>query len=275
MKSVIISLLALIFTSSAAEFVIVSQPGKLSIFDQYEQPLSEEDKKQLLPNSPFQIINRNELMGDQITEALRFSYQGRTFFLRKGDGTSAFLQKTLTNCTVINDTVQLKSDIRMSGGTSPGGSSFPAKAGQKVIRVFRRGNDFYLLLPGQNERYGWYSGPSSVFLTSAAPQVAVKSDDLSSIEQIVKKRIDAVNDTYRSMFDFFNEVTNQQKSIPSWTVTVEKKSINCKLSGPSQVIGQLEQSTRYIVQDLEQSLLGKPFTVSYTPGKIEIGPRQE
>jgi len=41
MKSVIISLLALIFTSSAAEFVIVSQPGKLSIFDQYEQPLSE------------------------------------------------------------------------------------------------------------------------------------------------------------------------------------------------------------------------------------------
>ena len=72
MKSVIIPLLALIFTSSAAEFVIVPQPGKFSIFDQYEQPLSEDDKRQLLPNSPFQIINRDELMGDQITEALRF-----------------------------------------------------------------------------------------------------------------------------------------------------------------------------------------------------------
>ena len=71
-----------------------------------------------------------------------------------------------------------------------------------------------------------------------------------------------------------NHITNQGKLIPSGSVVTIKNAIQCRLSGSSQMTGQLEQSTRYIVQDIEQSLLGKPYSVSYKSGLIEIGPRE-
>lgn len=262
---------------TAADIVIVPQLQDFAIFDQYEQPLSDTEKNRFPPFSPFQVIKRNELMGDQITEAVRLSCQGRTYYLpKKNKSTDKLLLKALVNCSILNDSVLLKKDIKVYTGSTSGTPSFTIKADQQVIRVFRHGNNHYLLTSGQNGRYGWYSGSADVFHAgkTTVKATSARQNDLAGVEQIVKKRIQAVNETYNSIFGYFNQMTNQDKLIPSWTVVTVKSAIQCRLSGSSQVTGQLEQSTRYIVQDIEQSLLGKPYSVSYKSGLIEIGPRE-
>ena len=56
-----------------SRFIIISDPLKLSIYNQYEQS-STSLKRVASSNTPFQIVNRNEY-GDQITEALRGSFR--------------------------------------------------------------------------------------------------------------------------------------------------------------------------------------------------------
>ncbi len=277
MKLSLISILISAVLLSAADFLIVPQPQDFAIFDQYEQPLSDTGKNRFPPFSPFQVIKRNELMGDQITEAVRLSCRGSTYYLPRGNKTTdKLLLKILGNCSILNDSVLLKKDIKVYTGSPSGAPSFTIKADQQVIRVFRHGNNHYLLTSGQNGRYGWYSGSADVFRAgkTTVKVTSTRQDDLAGIEQIVKKRIESVNETYHSIFGYFNHMTNQGKLIPSWSVVTIKNAIQCRLSGSSQMTGQLEQSTRYIVQDIEQSLLGKPYSVSYKSGLIEIGPRE-
>ena len=49
------------------DFLIISPTSKLSIFNQFEQILTETDLKYSL-YTPFLIVNRKETLGDQITE---------------------------------------------------------------------------------------------------------------------------------------------------------------------------------------------------------------
>jgi hypothetical protein len=46
--------------------------------------------------------------------------------------------------------------------------------------------------------------------------------------------------------------------------------MRCWLTGPKTYSSQLEQSTRYLVNDIENMLIGKPFSVAYREGEILI-----
>lgn len=266
-----------ILAATKADFLIVSHPQKLSIYNRYEQPLPESEWNQFLPYAPFQVIRKNELLGDQITEALRFSYQGNHFFLLTDDKgnivnkTGVQYLKTFQQTMVYNDTVYLRSPVSLFESYPSNGSSFSVGKDERVIRIFKYNSSFYLLHE-KPLRYGWYTGRSDVFRKIQVVPMA-ETVNTADIQNRIQSRLDAANESYGQIFSFFNQVTNQQKSIPQWKLESTGSTITCNFVGSNLVSSQLEQSTRYIVQDIEQILLGKPFTVTYSAGRISIDRR--
>ncbi len=265
-------------TEKKGDFLIVSNPSKLSIFNQFEQILTETDLKNFPPYPPFLIVNRKETLGDQITEAIRCRYQGQTCFLlldEKGNLKGLSSQQyhnIFKNCLIINDTVLLNQSTNAYQKYPSGGSITKCSAGQSVARIFRYSNSYYVFIPDKKV-YGWINSGPSVFKTASKNIAESKAFSINDIYEIVENRLKAVNETYNQYFEFFNDLTHQDKSIPQWKLHNDGKRLKCTLSSSAQISEQLQNSTRYVLQDIEQILLGKPFSIQYNSGEITISPR--
>lgn len=265
---------------SAAQgtFYVISNPEKVSILNQYEQPLTELEKKQLFSFVPFEIINRNEILGDKLTEAIKCKNLGETYFLLKNDkgdlltSGQIYYQKFFSG-TILGDTVETTRPVVLSERFPSEGKQIKVSAGEKTVRIFQSGNSVCLFKISSPRQYGWCSDPGALKKTRAAIQKSASLSDDSLIVERIRKRLQLANDTYRQYFDYFNNLTSKQKSTPMWEIKKEKSSVFCTLKGSQETIDQLQESTRYIVQDIEQLLLGKSMTVAYTNNQIIISPR--
>jgi hypothetical protein len=267
-----------LWSINAAEFLILSNPQNLSIYNQFEQVLSTPEKNLLLSFAPFEVVKRKELLGDQISEVLKGVYQGKTYFILKNENgnfsgnNASVYQKYIQGCTVLNDSVQLKRAISLSEKTTSGKITFQCKEGESITRVFQHNSSYYLLKRGKPGRYGWYSGSPDVFRKTKT----IQKLEVSNTEEIlpgVQSRLNSANQNYEQYFGYFNDLTQKQKSIPKWSLKREGQTIRCTLNSSQQINTELQSSTRYILQDIEQMLLGKPYIVTYNPGEITINPR--
>jgi hypothetical protein len=256
-----------------SDFLIITNPDKLSILNHYEQPLSTSEKKDLLPYMPFMIVNQKEVLGDQITEAVRCKNLGNTYFLiKKDDGgfvsTANVTFQKLNGCTVLNDTAEVVKSFVLSQKFPVKGIETPISKGESVIRIFQNGTNIYVLTLGKNQ-YGWCTTPG-VLQKTKKTEKAAKPADISDISLNIQRKIDNTNELYKAYFGYFNQLTNQQKSIPYWEMAKEADGIHCTLKGSQSTIQQMQSSTNYIVQDIEQLLLGKPFSVTRSGNQIII-----
>ena len=55
---------SLVFPETTADFLIVSDPRIYTIYDQYQQPLSSADKTSLGSYAPFQVVEKDVLIGE-------------------------------------------------------------------------------------------------------------------------------------------------------------------------------------------------------------------
>ncbi|MDO5575726.1 MAG: hypothetical protein Q4F84_01490 [Fibrobacter sp.] len=259
--------------ANSADFLILSSPSDLTILNHFEQTVSADEKKQIiLPYSPLQIIEKNTTLGDQITEALRFEYKGKTWFIQKNEkgnfaGLKQGYQKTFQKCELINDTVTLTKSIRIYE-QYPSSGKFSTVSPGSVERVFKFQNCYYVYSFENPQKYGWYSGASSVFekKKTVSKSSLIQSDFVNRIES----RLKTINEMYTGFFGHFNDITNQQKSIPVWTTEKSGSVIKCKLVGSVEIVDQLEMSTQYVVQEIRQILAGKPYMADYQNGEIII-----
>ena len=260
--------------AAQSDFLIITNPDKLSILNQYEQPLTELEKKLIFPFMPFQIINPKEILGDQITEVIRCTNLGSTYFLLKNEsggftGNDHITFQKISKCIVLGDTVEVVRDFTLSQKFPTKGIESTIKKGESCIRIFQNGSNTYLLGLGNPQRYGWCAA-SGVLKKAIKIENSEATVDLVDIGQRVQKRLDAANELYKNYFSYFNDLTDQQKSIPYWQTFSENGGYRCTLKGSRQTIAQLQQSTDYIVQDIKQLLLGKPFSVNNSGDQIII-----
>lgn len=256
-----------------ADFLILSNPSDLTILNHFEQTASSDEKKQhFLSYSPLQIIEKNTTLGDQITEALRFEYQGKNWYIQKNenggfDGLKQGYQKTFQKCELVKDTVTLTKSIRIYEQYPSAGKFFTISSGS-VERVFKFQNCYYVYSFASPQKYGWYNGSPSVFekKKTVSKKSMVQSDFVNRIES----RLKDINEMYAGFFGHFNDITNQQKSIPVWTTEKSGTVIKCKLVGSVEIVDQLEMSTLYVVQEIRQILAGKPYMADYQDGEIII-----
>jgi len=85
----------------------------------------------------------------------------------------------------------------------------------------------------------------------------------------VQQDIGDVNRVYQGLYTYFNKQTGQQRPVPHWDVQNSKGLIVCSLQNrPSSI--DLTLSTKYLIKDLENAVLGTPLKVSGSTDHIEI-----
>jgi hypothetical protein len=264
----ILVVVALVKQADASEFFTFLSIAKVTLLDSYEQPMSESDRNALGSGFPLEIINNNITLGDQITDAIKCKNNDRFYYLLR-DESGSFTGSTKTSfqkhtaVTSLWDTVELTSNATLSTA-----SPQLLSKGTTVIRVFQKAGSTYVFAPERNV-YGFVQGTSMFRKRTAAFSQPVKVTTNDIIESI-KRRLDAANERYTSTFNFFNTHTGQQKSVPSWYIESDGKTMICTLKGSKQTITQMEHSTSYIVKDIEHFLLGKPYSVRYDNYQITI-----
>ena len=272
------------FSQGTADYLIVDKPEKYTVLNQFQQPPSEPERNELAPYSPMQIIDAEETLGDQVTKAVRCELNGKTWFLQKDDagkllGTGAKNGcALLKGCTIVNDTVFIThaNELQFYIGVKPGAQKGFLNKAERIVRVFKYGNTWYVFRGIRPAQYCWCS---FTIAGSYHKSITVRQEADTAIaldvEGKIIDRFRNANIAYQQYFDHFNSVTGQSKKIPVWQYSVQSKTIHGFLNAPYRNTSLLEESTRYITRDLENVLMGKPYVVRSENGDITISPKPE
>jgi hypothetical protein len=276
-------LYALSYPQKTADFLVLEQPERFTILNQYQQPLSDKERAALAPGFPLQIINAEETLGDQITRAVQGSFDNRTWFLQKDDsgnllgGSENNGVRTYKGCTVAYDTVDIVKDnsIRFSEKAASGSGTQFLKKGENIKRIFQYRGQWYVRRAGRAAAFGW-SSFSDAPAWRRIKAVAVADTGISDfLQQRIIERFRTANNTYRKYFSHFNKITGKEKTIPQWQWDLgQALIIHCYLNAPYRTGSQLEESTRYLVRDLENMLIGKQYEVVCEKGDITLKPKE-
>ena len=279
-------LLALLsFSAFGAEpvrdFLVIGTPSACALYDQYEQLLSDVQKKALPANAPFEIINGRQLMGDQITQAMRLGLLGSVYYLMLDEkGNMAGVPQTAAavrykRCSPRYDTLVVTvPSLTLTQRPSAGGALGTLHKGETVLRIFTWRGSSYLLGSGSRPVFGWAGASGNILRPVAARHPAgVSGDAFAQLHLRIMKRLKDANGQYDTLFSYFNSRTRQEKTAPQWIAETTEGYHRYILQGSDEIIRSLESSTLQIVKEVEQLLLGKPYLASYRHGVITIGPR--
>jgi hypothetical protein len=265
------------FHAVASDFALLDSPQSFTIFNQFEQPLVESEKKGLLPFCPLQILQTDARLGDQITRAMQCSYDQKTYYLLK-DGQGAIIGNkgqlhVLKGCALVGDTVEIvKEGVVAIFGKSlvSSVSRLALPIGTRLVVLFRYGNAYYSLQTSPARRYGWVGASSRDSwkrVKQAAPIIDVSITEALSAQ--LRQRIASANGSYQTFFERFNSSVGQRKSVPKWSEE-GTTPLSWSLSEPYGHTGELDASTEYIIKDLREILIGKSFSVRCEKGRIVI-----
>ena len=277
----ICSLVACAFSQKYADFIILSNPGSYSILNQYQQPVSEQEKALFVENTPILVENENEMMGDQITRALRFVFGGTTWFLQKdeagnlvGDKGKQFRQ-SYRKCGVLGDTVQITEDkaVPFSQQYPPAARGAFFAKGESIVRIFSYGGSFYVRRGGTRPEYAWSAlAPKSAW--KRLEHAAEKPQGLTGyLSDMIVRRFAEANTAYGEYFGHFNALTRQEKTVPVWQCEARGGEVRCTLNLPYRNTPQLDESTQYLVRDVENMLIGKQCEVVAGKGEVLVRPK--
>ena len=261
---------------AGGDFLVVENIDHLQVYNKYQQEASAKDRQVLVPFVPMKILNANDVLGDGFSFCMQVEIDGQIFYLLK-DKNSSLLRsellgfcKTFSNTTALLDTVQI-----LTGQTitfSPITSSVRTlQTGEKVFRVFGYQNTSYCRTLDTSPQFWWidFRGKNNGKHWSILKRIAPINFSISSdVVHKTRARIEEVNRVLKSLFSFFNSQTRQNKPPPQWNIESSRKAILCTLQGTTG--NEFEQSTFYLVNDLENILLGSEFEVIHTPTRIEI-----
>jgi hypothetical protein len=271
---IILSAITAIHSKETADFIILDQPSKFTILNQYQQPASESDLASLIPNAPLKVVASDETLGDQITRVLLAEYNGKTFYLQK-DEKGVFLGKgafqTLKNCELIDDTVTVVAEktIAFSSQKTHSSANGYVVKGEIVVRLFRNNDLFFVKRSSPSVRYGWTFGPQAAW----KKVVVVASVDTGMATLVLEKVLDRfkkANQSYSVYFEHFNQVTGSQRSVPAWKWEKQGETIHCFLNAPYKSTLMLEESTQYLVRDIENLLIGRQYEVIADRGDVLV-----
>ncbi len=274
----ILTLTIFIHAQERADFIIIGNPHAYLILNKYQQPLTERERKKIHPFSPFQIINKKDTLGDGLTPAEKVRFCNKIYYLQKDENDNYITKKSdvyfkiFKGCKILEDSIEVtrqKAILLSEKYPSQGNKQYIAK-GKLIKRLFRYQNYTYVLYKNVRESFGWCSIASR---SNWKPYASLSKEDYKLTESLksrVRAKIQSINKIYEQYFISFNKITNGLKSVPVWKCLVGSNSIKCSLSGSYKKSAQMEESTRYIVHDLENMFIGKPFEVVYKKGEIVI-----
>ena len=265
-------------SATGVDFVVVENVDRLQIYNKYQQEASALERQRVATFVPMKIVKTDDMLSDGFTRCMQVVIDGETFFLLKEKegslartGSLGFIE-TFHNVTSLLDTVEILSNHAVSFNHVNSSSRQSLPANERILRIFRHGNLTYCRRLSATAGYGWMDlaekreGRDWVVLRSATSASVLIPDD---IVQKVRARVDEVNRVLARLFDHFNNQLHQQKPVPQWTLETSGNMISCLLQGTTEP-DSFHESTRYLIGDIENIVLGTELQVVSSPGRIEV-----
>ena len=269
---------------SVSSFLVAERPDRLLIYNKYQQQITPRERAILAPFVPMRIVRNDDLLGDGFTPCMTVEIAGAFFYLVKGkEGELAGADRAgairrFSDVAAIGDTVTVLTNGLFQVALPVGEARRSIRRGDRLVRYFQEGDRTYVGTLDQSPIYGFTRLPASARGQSwnIARNTIVEgpTEIPQRVLNAVRENIEEVNRVYQGLYVFFNKQTSEQRPVPRWTMSGSQRTIVCTLNNrPSGA--DLSQSTKYLVKDLENALLGTRLRVSGTPDHIEIRMEQE
>ncbi len=268
---------------STADFLIIERPQALTIFNQFQQTLTSEQKAALGSFAPLQIIEPQALLGDEITLALKGKINGQYFYLLQNadrqivNRNFAGLVKRYRRCTVLNDTVRiLKKNIRLFAPWTPGLRTIRKLGKEQLLHlIFKTKGYYYVRLIPDKSVYGWLSASAARYCRKTAVLPVIKSSlPEARLRQRIENRFMAANRKYGVLFSYFEGKGYAARPVPRWQNEAGRRKLIFRLQ-PSESAAGLKRSTEILLRDVQGDLIGSGWRARYEKGQIIIESSKE
>ena len=267
--------------NTSGDVFIVEHPQRLLLYNKFQQPSSDRERRAIPSFVPMLILKSSDMLGDGFTPCMKVQLDNDVcYLLRDTDGTlagsaSAGYSHVYYHVTLLDDTLQVLRDGRMTLKSPTGSSNRRLRKGELIVRAFRDGVLTYVWASGPPPSYGWVTlgnaneGSAWKVFASVPPNNGGIADEvLSKIEAKIRE----TNTVLARLFEYLNAQTGDQRSTPRWRVSQSGKSIVCTFSD-QRLAPRFEQSTRLLERDIQALLSGTGFETIRSVGRIEVRPK--
>ena len=263
--------------SDKADFLVLENPTALFILNKYEQRISSGEEKLFRPYCALQIIERNAILSDNFTTAINVLINDEKYFLLT-DENQELINLTRTgyhhfflNSEVLDDTVHITQSNRIYL-ESPNSKNVRRRYLEKGVllrRIFQKNNDFYIQLLNSDKSFGWSNLARGQYWQFIEKPKVNSTIIPTTITQHIKNILQRSNRVLKNLFEYFNKNTSEYLPIAQWQMEIYDDKIICTLSG-NYSPEQLTESTPYLVNELDNILMGTGLSLEVKKGHIEI-----
>ncbi len=251
------------------DVLLVEHPGRLTVLNHYEQTASAEDRNILQPFAPIVVVNEHATLSDGFTSCVEVQCGGVPFYLLN-DSRGGLPQDA--GVRIVRGASWIGDTMRVSGASAlpvenASGSRTRIAPGALVERFFEERGRIYVHPLATIDLYGWMERGQQGLLGRLKDAVRPAGGADTSIEAIVRAKLDETNAVLRQLYQLFNGQTGRRLTVPQWTISIRPGLLRCALHD-SRV--SYEQSTRYLDNDMENALLGTGARLVESPGSIAV-----
>jgi len=265
-------------SKAAAEYLVVEHTGQLLIYSKYQQQIHQQEKETFIPFLPLRVLESRGVLNDNYTPCMKVELDGSIFYLIKNDADSFMGSENIGFNHLYKNVISLQDTIEV---TSPAGvvlfspdktQRFAVPKDEKLIRYFQDGSQTYVRLLFKSSQYGWVRLGSSVHVIHGQERDREITAN-NAVQDKTRGRIEAkfkeVNTVFANIFMYFNKQSAEKKTVPQWRSVESERGIAYILE-PQSYGSSFPETDRYITRELDNILIGTPYTMSSSPGRIEI-----
>ena len=283
-KSIMLCMMAisLVIAESRSTFYLLPSPSSYTIYDEYEQSLSQEERARFAPYAPLRLIAVDVQLGDGISHAAKFQLGNEVFSLLKAASGRFVGENRKNGPLVMNDCEALGDTVKVTRGgvltvAQVSGPARTVAQGRELARIFRCNGRYYVSSCDGAPFCGWSSlEPASAWRRIGMVPVritATRSVDTlipKSLQERIRGVVLAANESYRRFFSHFDSLTGADKSLPQWRCECSASQCRCALSPPYDTNDDLLESTRELRTEIENLLLGTGYILTGGSGEIVV-----
>jgi len=274
-------LLAVPGLADASErYLIIERPGKIVMYDRYQQILGAREALALGSFVPMRIVSPRTLLGDGLTTCMSVEFRGDTYYLLldnagRLDGEVEAGSVVRLEGSTVNDTVDvLRGDHLLFEPSGTSRSQF-LPGGERLVRIFRYGARTYVMRPKARPSFGWVvfdNGKQNLSWVVTTAQLPEGSTVTGRIRENVRSKIIHANKVLLGLFAYFNLTKHSQRQAPQWVMVSGSDAITCTLQNTNRR-DAFRESSRALAKELESVVLGSGLSVVIEPGIIVIRPK--
>lgn len=268
--------------AQAVDFISIEIPRVLTIYNKYEQQVDFQALQQFRPYLPLEIVEENTFLSDNFTPATKIRLGCEQYYLvREGEGDESNFRRhqdagnirIFRNCRLLGDTVMVQRDRRIFLSSLPGSNQDrqPLGSGTLMIRRFRYRGAIFCESP-DGQYYGWsnlHRRTENLDYIPYRPENSASAQLSDSQVKAIEHEIDQLNALFSKLYSHFNRQNDRQKPAPRWVLRSSGDELRCLLEN-SRNDEHFQNSTRYLVNSLENILLSSAFTVIRQDAEILI-----